>query len=115
MVLKLFSTCNKILLIILNSFCLLITTITGNILDSTVHGFPPEGSLRSTLVKHGPAAFAKAVRDQNRTLLMDTTFRDAHQSLLATRVRTHDLLKVKLVLTLRLPPKIYSVYHVYQP
>ena len=69
--------------------------ITGNILDSAVHGFPPEGSLRSILVKDGPGAFAKAVREENRTLLMDTTFRDAHQSLLATRVRTHDLLKVK--------------------
>ena len=59
-----------------------------------MHGFPPEGSLRSTLIRHGPRAFAKAVRDEKKTLLMDTTFRDAHQSLLATRVRTHDLLKV---------------------
>ena len=66
----------------------------GNILDVAVHGFPPEGTLRSTLIKHGPKAFAKAVRDEKKTLLMDTTFRDAHQSLLATRVRTHDLLKV---------------------
>ena len=74
---------------------MILKTITGNILDSAVHGFPPEGSLRSILVKDGPGAFAKAVREENRTLLMDTTFRDAHQSLLATRVRTHDLLKVK--------------------
>ena len=113
-VLKLSCTCNKILITSLISFCLLITTITGNILDSAVHGFPPEGSLRSILVKDGPTAFAKAVRDENRTLLMDTTFRDAHQSLLATRVRTHDLLKVKILLTMLLPLEIHGVYHIYQ-
>jgi pyruvate carboxylase len=55
---------------------------------------PPEG-LRSVLLAEGPEAFAKAVRNRkHKTLLTDTTFRDAHQSLLATRVRTHDLLKV---------------------
>nr|CAD7440989.1 unnamed protein product [Timema bartmani] len=40
------------------------------------------------------AGFAKAVRANKGLLLMDTTFRDAHQSLLATRVRTHDLLRI---------------------
>lgn len=57
---------------------------------------PPKG-LRDILLKDGPKAFAKAVRDRRekgQLLLMDTTFRDAHQSLLATRVRTHDLLKI---------------------
>lgn len=54
---------------------------------------PPKG-LRDILVKGGPEAFAQAVRDRKELLLMDTTFRDAHQSLLATRVRTHDLLKI---------------------
>jgi pyruvate carboxylase len=47
------------------------------------------------LVSEGPAKFAKALRDHTKTnkqmLLMDTTMRDAHQSLLATRVRTRDL------------------------
>ena len=47
-----------------------------------------EKSLRSVYVKEGPEAFARAVRN---TLLMDTTWRDAHQSLLATRVRTRDI------------------------
>ncbi len=56
-------------------------------------GVPPPG-LREIFKKHGPEAFAKAVRAQKNLLLMDTTFRDAHQSLLATRVRTHDLLKI---------------------
>lgn len=54
---------------------------------------PPPG-LRDVLKAEGPAAFAKAVRGKKELLLMDTTFRDAHQSLLATRVRTHDLLKI---------------------
>lgn len=54
---------------------------------------PPKG-LREIFKKQGPEAFAKAVRGKKELLLMDTTFRDAHQSLLATRVRTHDLLKI---------------------
>ena len=54
---------------------------------------PPEG-LRQILLKDGPEAFAKAVRAKKNLLLMDTTFRDAHQSLLATRVRTYDLLRI---------------------
>ncbi|XP_017044968.1 pyruvate carboxylase, mitochondrial isoform X1 [Drosophila ficusphila] len=54
---------------------------------------PPKG-LREVLVCGGPEAFAKEVRSRKELLLMDTTFRDAHQSLLATRVRSHDLLKI---------------------
>ncbi|KAM8712587.1 hypothetical protein ACLKA7_012997 [Drosophila subpalustris] len=54
---------------------------------------PPQG-LRDIIVREGPEAFAKKVRSRKNLLLMDTTFRDAHQSLLATRVRTHDLLKI---------------------
>ena len=37
---------------------------------------------------------SKWVKDQEEVLLTDTTFRDAHQSLLATRVRTKDLMKI---------------------
>lgn len=48
-------------------------------------------SLRSIYQQEGPAAFAKAVRENKGLLLTDTTWRDAHQSLLATRVRTKDL------------------------
>ncbi|KAH8260997.1 hypothetical protein KR044_001855 [Drosophila immigrans] len=54
---------------------------------------PPQG-LREIIVQQGPEAFAKEVRSRKNLMLMDTTFRDAHQSLLATRVRTHDLLKI---------------------
>ena len=53
----------------------------------------PSG-LRDVLLQQGPEGFASCVRKSNRLLLTDTTFRDAHQSLLATRVRTHDMLKV---------------------
>lgn len=52
---------------------------------------PPQG-FRHILKAQGPEAFAKSVRNHKGLLLMDTTFRDAHQSLLATRVRSHDLL-----------------------
>ncbi|KAG9407259.1 hypothetical protein AC1031_001950 [Aphanomyces cochlioides] len=48
-------------------------------------------SLRQIYTSEGPAAFAKAVREHKGLLLTDTTWRDAHQSLLATRVRTRDL------------------------
>ena len=54
-------------------------------------GAPPEGT-RQLLQKLGPRRFADWVLRQKRLLVTDTTFRDAHQSLLATRVRTHDLL-----------------------
>ncbi|XP_068682067.1 pyruvate carboxylase, mitochondrial-like [Montipora capricornis] len=53
----------------------------------------PSG-FRDVLLQQGPEGFAKNVRKCGRLLLTDTTFRDAHQSLLATRVRTHDMLKV---------------------
>lgn len=49
---------------------------------------------KEILDREGPEAFARAVRQHQGLLLMDTTFRDAHQSLLATRVRTHDLLRI---------------------
>ncbi|KAM0347054.1 hypothetical protein ACHAPU_004993 [Fusarium lateritium] len=49
---------------------------------------------RNIILEQGPKAFAKAVREYKGTLLMDTTWRDAHQSLLATRVRTVDLLGI---------------------
>ena len=48
-------------------------------------------SLRQIFKQDGPAAFAKEVRSTDRLLLTDTTWRDAHQSLLATRVRTRDI------------------------
>lgn len=49
---------------------------------------------KNILDEQGPEAVTKWVKEQNSVLMTDTTFRDAHQSLLATRVRTHDLLNV---------------------
>ncbi|KAK4465575.1 pyruvate carboxylase [Cladorrhinum samala] len=49
---------------------------------------------RNILLEQGPKGFAKAIRQYKGCLLMDTTWRDAHQSLLATRVRTIDLLNI---------------------
>ncbi|KAF8793654.1 Pyruvate carboxylase like protein [Argiope bruennichi] len=57
-------------------------------------GFKPSKGFRDILLREGPEAFSKAVRNHKGLLLMDTTFRDAHQSLLATRVRSFDLLKI---------------------
>ena len=45
---------------------------------------PPEGT-RQLLDRIGPARFAEWTREQTRLLMTDTTFRDAHQSLMATR------------------------------
>ena len=52
----------------------------------------PERGSRELLAELGPSGFAQWMRAQERLLLTDTTFRDAHQSLLATRFRTYDLL-----------------------
>ena len=54
---------------------------------------PPEGS-RQKLLALGPEAFCAELRAQEALAVTETTFRDAHQSLLATRVRTYDLLAV---------------------
>ncbi|CAA9396323.1 MAG: Pyruvate carboxylase [uncultured Pseudonocardia sp.] len=53
----------------------------------------PDGS-RQLLAQLGPEGFARRLREQSAVAVTDTTFRDAHQSLLATRVRTRDLLAV---------------------
>ncbi|WKY10140.1 hypothetical protein Q1695_002468 [Nippostrongylus brasiliensis] len=49
---------------------------------------------KNVLQKAGPSGYAKAIRNHQGVLITDTTFRDANQSLLATRVRTHDMLKI---------------------
>ncbi|KAJ5632367.1 Pyruvate carboxylase [Penicillium lividum] len=49
---------------------------------------------KQILDSQGPVAWAKAVRANKGCLIMDTTWRDAHQSLLATRVRTIDMLNI---------------------
>jgi pyruvate carboxylase len=54
---------------------------------------PPDGT-RQLLQRMGPEGFAQWMLRQRRLLLTDTTFRDAHQSLLATRVRTYDAMAI---------------------
>ncbi|KAI9362426.1 hypothetical protein DFJ73DRAFT_812313 [Zopfochytrium polystomum] len=55
---------------------------------------PCASGWRQILVREGPEAFCRAVRAHPKVLITDTTWRDAHQSLLATRVRTIDLAKI---------------------
>ena len=54
---------------------------------------PQDGS-RQRLLELGPASFAAELRAQSAVALTDTTLRDAHQSLFATRMRTFDMLAV---------------------
>lgn len=54
---------------------------------------PPSG-LRDVLKTLGPKEFSRWVLAQNKVLLTDTSMRDAHQSLLATRMRTSDMLPI---------------------
>ncbi len=67
----------------------------------------PDGS-RQRLLELGPVGFAAALRAQVPLAVTETTFRDAHQSLLATRVRTRDLAAV-LPHVARLTPGLLSV------
>jgi pyruvate carboxylase len=56
-------------------------------------GPTPKGT-RDLLLERGPEGLARWALGEKRLLFTDTTWRDAHQSLLATRVRTHDLLRI---------------------
>jgi pyruvate carboxylase len=51
----------------------------------------PEPGAKQRLDAFGPAAFAQWMREERRVLVTDTTMRDGHQSLLATRMRTYDI------------------------
>ena len=54
----------------------------------------PEFGGRQILREQGPEAVARWMKDSVRPLVTDTTFRDAHQSLMATRMRTRDMLRI---------------------
>ena len=60
------------------------------------------------LAELGPQGFARWMLDQPQALITDTTFRDAHQSLLATRVRSYDLIAVADAYA-RMLPQLLSV------
>lgn len=67
----------------------------------------PEGT-KQLLTELGPEKFAAWLREQKRVLVTDTTFRDAHQSLLATRIRSKDLVAVVPHVS-RLTPQLLSI------
>ena len=67
----------------------------------------PAGT-RQQLAQLGPEGFAAALRQQTAVAVTDTTFRDAHQSLLATRVRTKDLAAAGPAVSV-LTPELFSV------
>ncbi len=61
-----------------------IPVFDGDIIDGT----------RQRLERDGPEAFSRWMRDEKRVLFTDTTMRDGHQSLLATRMRTADMVRI---------------------
>ncbi len=63
---------------------------------------PPEGT-RQLLLKLGQKKFAEWMLKEKRLLITDSTFRDAHQSLFATRLRTADMLAVADAMARRMP------------
>jgi len=69
---------------------------------------PPSPGARDLLLRVGPEQWASDLRAQTAVGVTDTTFRDAHQSLLATRVRTRDLMHVAGHVA-RLTPQLLSV------
>ena len=71
------------------------------------NGPRPEGT-RDLFKKMGAAKFSEWTTRQKRLLITDTTFRDAHQSLLATRMRTYDMLAVADAYSYLLP-ELFSI------
>lgn len=61
--------------------------------DFDLYGDFPLGN-KDRLTRMGPEKFSQWLKDQKQVFYTDTTFRDGHQSLLATRVRTTDMMKV---------------------
>ena len=68
----------------------------------------PLKGTRQLLLELGPKKFAEWTMKQKRLLVTDTTFRDAHQSLMATRVRTYDMLAVASSVARR-TPELFSL------
>ena len=69
---------------------------------------PPPPGTRQLLLELGPRKFAEWALKQRRQLITDTTFRDAHQSLLATRLRTFNMLAVADAVAHR-TPQLFSL------
>ncbi|MFJ8910137.1 pyruvate carboxylase [Amycolatopsis sp. NPDC102389] len=71
-------------------------------------GLEPAPGSKQKLTELGPEGFARWLRESPTIGVTDTTFRDAHQSLLATRVRTKDLLAVAPIVA-RTTPQLLSL------
>jgi len=69
---------------------------------------PPPPGTRQKFQELGATGFSKWIIDQKRLLITDTTLRDAHQSLLATRMRTFDMLQVAPAYA-QLCPELFSL------
>src|SRR5262249_48409008 len=69
---------------------------------------PPPPGTAQILAEKGPNGLAQWVLQQQRPLLTDTTMRDAHQSLLATRMRTYDICRIAPAVA-RLAPELFSL------
>ncbi len=68
---------------------------------------PAEGT-KQILDREGPDGLVKWIKDQKKLLIMDTTLRDAHQSIAATRVRSRDMIKIARQ-TAELAPDLYAL------
>ena len=68
---------------------------------------PVKPGTKQILDELGPEKFAQWVKEQPQVLFMDTTYRDAHQSLLATRIRTRDLVQ-SMAYEARKVPEMYA-------
>ncbi|WP_338052637.1 pyruvate carboxylase [Rhodocyclus purpureus] len=68
--------------------------LAAPLLPTTDLAVPPPPGTRDRLQELGPKGFAEWMRGEERILITDTTMRDAHQSLFATRMRTADMLAI---------------------
>jgi pyruvate carboxylase len=69
---------------------------------------PPARGMRQILDSDGPEAVAEYMKNSKVPLITDTTFRDAHQSLMATRMRSADMLRIAPHYA-QLIPRLFSV------
>jgi pyruvate carboxylase len=69
---------------------------------------PPLPGTKQLLDRLGPAGFSQWMLQQKRILITDTTMRDAHQSLLATRMRGYDMVKIAPYYA-QLLPQLFSM------
>jgi pyruvate carboxylase len=67
------------------------------------HSAPYQKGTKDLLTELGPEKFAEWLKKEKKIHYTDTTFRDAHQSLLATRMRTNDMLKVAKAFAIQHP------------